>query len=110
MPRFRPSKGPQKNVRRGALPSDDLSQRGKQAIYFLLGVVVDEANAQEAAGFFHVESLGEVESVVVPVPGKEAAVAEFGGEGKWSLIFVLINNPNCECGASPVVQFRRSRR
>jgi len=36
---------------------------------------VDESDAEEAAGFFHVETLGEVESVVVSVPGEEALIA-----------------------------------
>jgi hypothetical protein len=44
------------------------------------GVVVHQADAEEAAGFFHVEMLGQVEGVVVSVPGEEAALAEFGGE------------------------------
>ena len=39
-----------------------------------------EADAQEAAGFFDVEMLGQVQGVVVAVPGEEAAVAELGGE------------------------------
>ena len=35
----------------------DLTQRDQQAIYFLRGVVMDEADAEEAAGFFYVELL-----------------------------------------------------
>jgi len=80
----------------------NLPQRREKAVDFFGGVVVDEADAEEAAGFFHVELLGEVQSVVVSVPGEETAVAEFGGEGEWSLVLVLINDADCERGASPV--------
>ncbi len=53
----------------------NLFQCCQQAIHFFDGVVVDEADAEEAAGFFYVEALGEVQGVVVSVPGEEAAVA-----------------------------------
>ena len=49
-------------------------QRGKQAIYFFAGVVVYEADTKEAAGFFYVEALGEVQGIVVSVPGEKAAL------------------------------------
>ena len=54
---------------------DKVCQRLQEAVYFVGGVVVDEADAEEAAGFFHVEMLGEIQSVIVSVPGEEAAVA-----------------------------------
>ena len=38
----------------------NFSERDEQAIYFFGGVVVDKADAEEAAGFFHVELLGEI--------------------------------------------------
>ena len=42
------------------LRSDDFAQGDQQAIHFFDGVVVHEADAQKAAGFFYVEVLGEV--------------------------------------------------
>src|SRR5271166_2607602 len=62
-----------------ALGSDNFAQGSEQAVDFFGGVVVDEADAQEASTLFHVEVLGEVESVIVAVPGEEAAVPKFGG-------------------------------
>ena len=50
-----------------------------------------EADAEEAAGFFHVEMLGEIERVVVSIPGEEAPVAEFGGESERRLVGGLID-------------------
>ena len=44
---------------------------------------MDEADAEEAAGLLDAEALGEIEGVVVAVPGEDAAVAQelcdFGG-------------------------------
>ncbi len=34
-----------------------------------------QADAQEAAVFFHVQAFGEIQGVVVSVPGEEAALA-----------------------------------
>ena len=42
---------------------------------------MDQADAEEAAGLFYAETLGEVEGVVVAVPGEDAAVAEKFGDG-----------------------------
>ena len=41
---------------------------------------MEQSNAEEAAVFFHVEPFGDIDRVVVAVPGEEAAFAEFGGE------------------------------
>lgn len=45
-------------IARPGLLIQNLAERGEEAIYFLDSVVVDEADAEEAAGFFHVEALG----------------------------------------------------
>jgi hypothetical protein len=45
-------------------------------VHFLFGVVVDKADAQEAAILFDPEALSEIEGVVVAVPGEDAAFAE----------------------------------
>lgn len=74
----------------------DFSERGQQTVDFFCGVVVDEADAEEAARFFHVEVLGEVEGVVVAVPSEESAVAEFGCEFERRVAF----DPDGECGAA----------
>ena len=41
---------------------------------------MDDADAEEAAFFFDAEAFGEVEGVVVAVPGEDAAVAEMLGD------------------------------
>ncbi len=64
---------------------NDFPERGEQPVHFFDGVVVYEPDAEEASGLFHVEMLGEVQSVVVPIPCKEAAVAEFGREFERSV-------------------------
>ena len=50
-----------------------------------------EADAKEASGFFHVEALGQVQGVVVSIPGEEAVVAQFRGECQRSLVCGLID-------------------
>ena len=42
-----------------------------------------QADAEEAAGFFHIEVLGEIQGVIIAVPGEESVVAELGGEFEW---------------------------
>ncbi len=60
-----------------------------------------QADAEKAAGFFYVQLLGEVESVVVSIPCEEALIAEFGGEGERSLILCLINDSQGDRGTAP---------
>ena len=50
-------------------------QRRKQAIHFFEGVVVHQADAKKPAGFLDIEMLGEIQGVIVAVPGEEAAFA-----------------------------------
>ncbi len=61
--------------RSSSLRSNNFPQSPQQAIHFLDGVIVHQADTQEAAGFLHVQALGEVHSVVVSVPGEEAAIS-----------------------------------
>jgi hypothetical protein len=63
----------------GALCACYFSQGYQEAVYFFWRVVVDQADAEEAARFFYAEMFGEVEGVVVAIPGEEAAVAELRG-------------------------------
>ena len=61
-------------------------QSGQQASDFFGGVVMGQADAKEAAVFFHVEAFGKIQGVVIPVPGEEAAVAQAGGEFQRSVV------------------------
>ena len=54
--------------------SDDLAQRGQQPLYFLDGVVVHEADAEETAEALDIQLFGEVQGVVVSIPGKELSL------------------------------------
>src|SRR5437899_3293884 len=45
-----------------------------------------QADAQEAAIFFYVEAFSEIQGVVVAIPGKEATIAERGGQLQRSSI------------------------
>jgi hypothetical protein len=54
------------------LHGDDFLQRFQQAVYFFHCVVVDQADAKEATGFFYVEMFGEIEGVVVAVPTRRS--------------------------------------
>jgi hypothetical protein len=58
-----------------ALERYDAFECGQKAIHFFSRVVVYEPNAQEAAGLFYVKALGQVERVVVSIPGEEALIA-----------------------------------
>src|SRR5262252_3190512 len=46
-------------------------------LHFLHRVVVDQADAEEAASAFHAELFGDVQSVIITVPGEKGALAEF---------------------------------
>ena len=63
----------------------NLIQRSQQTVHLFHRVVVDEPDAQEASGLFHVEVFGQVERVVVAVPGEEAALAELSCELEGSM-------------------------
>ncbi len=52
------------------------AEGSEEAVHFIGGVVVNEADAEEAAGLFDAEAFGEIEGVVVAVPGEDAAIAE----------------------------------
>ena len=48
----------------------------EHAVDFFFGVVVNEADAEKAAIPLDVEPLGEVERIVVAIPGENAAIAK----------------------------------
>src|SRR5437868_10557882 len=64
---------------------DDLFQSLQEPIHFLRGVVVCQADAQEAAALLHVKPFCEVEGVVISIPGKEAALAKLRRQLKRSI-------------------------
>jgi hypothetical protein len=36
---------------------------------------VDQADAKKASGFFYIEALGEVQGVVISIPGEDALIS-----------------------------------
>src|SRR6185369_9896387 len=56
------------------------AERGQEAVDFIRGVVVDQADAEEAAFVLDAEALGEIQGVVVAVPGEDAAIAQKFGD------------------------------
>src|ERR1700685_85907 len=60
--------------------TDNLPQSFQQPLHFFRRVVMRQSNSQEAAVFFHVEVLGEVQRVVVSVPGEETTLAKLSSE------------------------------
>src|SRR5689334_11008909 len=63
-----------------------LLQRREEAIHFLLGVVMDQAHAKEAAAGFDAEAFGQIQRVVVAVPRENAAFAEEPGDFRGMVI------------------------
>ena len=84
------------------LPFNNLAKSGDQAINFLNGVVVHEADAEEASGFFHVEVLGDVDCIIVAVPGEKSALAKLGREFQWRMSGFTIIDADCEGGTALV--------
>ena len=72
------------------------SQAFEHSVHFLLGVVVHESDPQEAAALFDAEPFGQIQSVVVAVPGEDALFAERRGEFKRSVAV----DSYCECRAA----------
>ena len=60
---------------RGSSRRRKLAQGVEEAVDFFGGVVVHEADAQKAAVLLDAEAFGEIQRVVVSVPGEDAAVA-----------------------------------
>src|SRR5258708_36192301 len=58
------------------LRAGELTQPGQQTVYFSRGVVMHEADAEETTAFLDAEALGQVQRVVISIPGEDAAVAE----------------------------------
>ena len=65
----------------------DLAESDQETIDLIHGVVVDEADSEKSARLLDIEMLGEIQGVVVAVPGKEAEVAEFSGQFEWRVAF-----------------------
>jgi hypothetical protein len=62
-----------------ALASSEFAEGGEQAVDFSGGVVMDEADAEDAAVLFDAETFGEIEGIKIAVPGEDAAMAEESG-------------------------------
>src|SRR6202162_72123 len=58
------------------LPSHNLPQRRQQPLHFLHRVVVHQSDAQKSSQPLYVQLFGEVQGIVVSVPGEEAALGE----------------------------------
>ena len=54
----------------------NLPQRPEQPLHFLHRVVVHQADAQKSSQALDVQLFGQVQGIVVSVPGEEAALAE----------------------------------
>ena len=76
--------------------SRNFLERVQETIDFLASVVVDEADAEEASRLFDVEMLGQIERVVVAVPGEQTALSQLGGEIERSVVL----DPHRECPAT----------
>src|SRR5581483_3264624 len=72
--RTRKNRGYELKILRSVV-THNLCQSDDEAIDLLRSVVVDEANPEKTARFFHVKMFGKVHGVVVAVPGEEAAIA-----------------------------------
>ena len=69
------------------------SQLVQQPIHFFRGVVMCQPNAQHAAALLDPEPLRQVDSVVVAVPGEDAAFAQVRRQLSRRVAF----NPNRDC-------------
>src|ERR1051326_77510 len=59
--------------RRNSLRQRKSVQGRKQALHFFGSVVMHEADAEDAAGFFDAQTFGQVQRVEVSVPGEDSA-------------------------------------
>lgn len=41
---------------------------------------MNQPDPQKAPGAFHTEVLGEIDGVVIPIPGEKSSIAQLGGE------------------------------
>jgi hypothetical protein len=51
------------------------TQAVQHAVHFVLGVVVNQPDSQEATALFHSQPFGQIDGVVVAVPGEDALLA-----------------------------------
>ena len=54
----------------------EFPEGGEKAVYFFGGIVVDDADAEDAAFLFDAETLGQIERVEISIPGENAAIAQ----------------------------------
>src|SRR5690242_7910652 len=62
------------------LPGIKVPQAIENTIDLVRRVVVKQSDAQKAAAAFDIEPLGEVQGVVVAVPGENSTLPQAGGE------------------------------
>src|SRR5438876_318818 len=61
-------------------------QGRKQTVHFIGGVVMHEADTQDAPKLLNVEALGEIQRIEIPVPGENAALAKKRGNFRRMMI------------------------
>src|SRR5277367_3417867 len=65
----------------------NLAQRFQQPVHFFRRVVMRQPDAQKPPVSFHVKTLGEVQRVVVAVPGEETTLAKLSREFERRVAF-----------------------
>ena len=78
------------------------AQLRQQPLHFFRRVVVRQADAQHAAALLHAQPLGQVDGVVVAVPGKDAALTQALGQVARSVALQANGN-----GRRTLVELRR---
>src|SRR6266849_10953230 len=68
--------GRRRAASRNLLPSHNLPQRRQQPVHFVNRVVVHQSDAQKSSEALDVQLLGDVQGIVVSVPGEKAARSE----------------------------------
>ena len=68
------------------LPGRKLAKRREQPIHFFAGVVVHQANAQDAAVLFDAQALGEIQCVEISVPSENSALAKEGSNFRGMVV------------------------
>jgi len=58
-----------------ALCSHDLPQCREQTLHLIHRVVVHQPDAEKSAGLLDIQMLGQIQRVVIAIPGEEAPVA-----------------------------------
>src|SRR5438876_7781177 len=61
-------------------------QGRKQTVHFIGGVVMHEADTQDAPKLLDVEALGEIQRIEIPVPGEYSALTEKRRDFRWMMV------------------------